>query len=262
MEHVEETARRLEGAHAFQTARYAEAKRRRNPESGARIFEVAGGAAVFAGRGSKLSQAVGLTGPFAEHDLDRIEETLGRPTQIELTPFAAPALPRLLASRGYRVAEWQLMLARPLETELPEGPPDVEVRPILVEERRRWARIVMASFEDSNDDDPERADEMAGDTAVTEGTVCMLALVRGEPAGGASVGVAPNRAAMMSGAGVLPRFRGLGVQRALIAARLRIARAAGCDVAGSSTRPATVSQKNLERLGFRNLYPKVVMVRD
>ena len=67
---------------------------------------------------------------------------------------------------------------------------------------------------------------------------------------------------MMSGAGVLPRYRGLGVQRALIAARLRIARAAGCDVAGSSTRPATVSQKNLQRLGFGILYPKVVLVRD
>jgi GNAT superfamily N-acetyltransferase len=92
--------------------------------------------------------------------------------------------------------------------------------------------------------------------------VCVLALVRGEPAGGASVAVAPNRAAVMSGAGVLPRFRGLGVQRALIAARLRIARAAGCDVAGSFTRPATVSQKNLERLGFRILYPKIVLVRD
>jgi ribosomal protein S18 acetylase RimI-like enzyme len=67
---------------------------------------------------------------------------------------------------------------------------------------------------------------------------------------------------MLSGAGVLPRFRGLGVQRALIAARLSIARAAGCDVAGSSTRVSTVSQKNLERLGFRILYPKLVLVRD
>jgi GNAT superfamily N-acetyltransferase len=262
MEHVEETARRLEEAHAFQSARFAEAMARRNPGSGARAIEVAGGAAIFAGRGSPLSQAVGLTRPLTEHDLDRAEEVLGRPAQVELTPFAAPSLPRLLAARGYRVAEWQLMLARPLETELPEGPPDIEVRSIQPEERRRWARIVMASFHDANDADPDAADAMAGDTATTEGTMCVLALVRGEAAGGASVGVAPNRAAILSGAGVLPRFRGLGVQRALIAARLRIARAAGCDVAGSSTRPATVSQKNLERLGFRILYPKLTLVRD
>jgi GNAT superfamily N-acetyltransferase len=262
MERVEETARRLESAHAFQSARFAEAMGRRNPSSGAKVVEVAGGAAIFAGRGSPLSQAVGLTGPFADRDLDRIEEVLGRPAQIELTPFAAPALPRLLASRGYRVAEWQLMLARPLETELPDGPPDVEVRPIVPGERKRWARIVMASFAESNDTDPDAADELAGDTAITEGSICLLALVRGEPAGGASVGIAPNRASTLSGAGVLPRFRGLGVQRALIAARLRTARDAGCDVAGSSTRPATVSQKNLERLGFRILYPKVVLVRD
>jgi ribosomal protein S18 acetylase RimI-like enzyme len=260
MERVEETARRLEGAHAFQSARFAEAMARRDPGTAARAVEVGGGVAIFAGRASPLTQAVGLTGPMSAADLDRIEEVLGRPTQIELTPFASPELPRLLASRGYRISEWQQMLARPLETALPEGPPEVEVRPILPEEGKRWSRIVMASFRGTDDVDLDSADMMAP-TVATEGTVCVLALVRGEAAGGATVGIGPNRAASLSGAGVLPRFRGLGVQRALIAARLVMARQAGCDVAGSSTLPATVSQKNLERLGFRILYPKVVLVR-
>jgi len=74
--------------------------------------------------------------------------------------------------------------------------------------------------------------------------------------------VSPSRAAILSGAGVLPRFRGLGVQRALIAARLRYAKEKGADVAASSTLPNSVSQKNLERFGFRILYPKVVLVRE
>jgi GNAT superfamily N-acetyltransferase len=261
MERVEETARRLEAAHAFQTARYVEALGRSDRKGGARAVEVGGGAAVFAGPGSPLTQAVGLTSAVSASDLDAIEELLGRPTRIELTPFAAPELPGLLAARAYRICQWEQMLARPLETELPDGPPDVEARPILLEEGPRWARVVSASFRGTDAVDLDSAD-MTAPTAVTQGTVCVLALVRGEPAGGGTVGIAPNRAAMLSGAGVLPRFRGLGVQRALIAARLRIARDAGCDVAGSSTLPATVSQKNLERLGFRILYPKVLVVRD
>jgi hypothetical protein len=52
------------------------------------------------------------------------------------------------------------------------------------------------------------------------------------------------------------------VQRALIAARLRHARERGADVAASSTLPNTISQKNLERFGFRILYPKLVLVRE
>ena len=95
-----------------------------------------------------------------------------------------------------------------------------------------------------------------------EGNVCVVARIDGEVAGGATVGIGANRAAILAGAGVRPQFRGQGVQRALVRKRLELAREAGCDVAGSSTLPATASQRNLEKLGFRILYPKLVMVRD
>jgi hypothetical protein len=35
----------------------------------------------------------------------------------------------------------------------------------------------------------------------------------------------------------------------------------GADVAGSSTLPNSLSQKNLERFGFRILYPRILLVR-
>jgi len=86
--------------------------------------------------------------------------------------------------------------------------------------------------------------------------------VDGHTAGGAAAFVSSLRATVLAGAGVLPRFRGLGVQRALIAARLRYAKEMGADVAASSTLPNSLSQKNLERFGFRILYPKAVLVRE
>jgi len=61
---------------------------------------------------------------------------------------------------------------------------------------------------------------------------------------------------------VLPEFRGLGLQRALIAARVEHARRAGCELVGASTLELGASARNVERLGFarvgtRRSYPTV-----
>ena len=67
--------------------------------------------------------------------------------------------------------------------------------------------------------------------------------------------------AALSGAGVLPAWRGQGLQLALVRARLAWAAARGCAVAAATTEPGSTSQRTLERAGFRVAYPKAVMVR-
>ena len=260
MERVEETARRIEDAQARNAASFAAALLRLDPASGARSLTVGGGVAVYAGRGSPVSLAVGLLGEVSAADLDRIEEVLGSPAHVELTPHAHPSLARLLGERGYRVAEWHQMLARPLETALPDGPSTVEVARIARGDEDFWARLAAASFLEK-DDVPSAGARSLLPAASAEGVACFVARLEGQPVGGAAVFVSPSRAAVLSGAGVLPRYRGLGIQRALIAARLRHAKEMGADVAAGSTLPNSISQKNLERFGFRILYPKVVLVR-
>jgi hypothetical protein len=51
-------------------------------------------------------------------------------------------------------------------------------------------------------------------------------------------------------------------QNALFQARLRDAKAAGCELAVVCTQPASGSQRNAERNGFRLAYTKVVLVRS
>ena len=153
------------------------------------------------------------------------------------------------------------MLARPLETEWPEEPPGVEIARVGPAEADAWARLVVASFQEK-DDVPAGDARLLVPATGAEGVACFIARVDGLAAGGATAFVSSSRAAVLAGAGVLPRFRGLGVQRALIAARLQYAKEKGADVAASSTLPNSLSQKNLERFGFRILYPKAVLVRD
>lgn len=226
------------------------------------ILELAGGLALFNGANSPLTQALalGLEGPVSAEALDRVEAHLGQQgglLQLDLLPFADPALAQELARRGYRVGEFQQVFVRALPASPPPPTaPGVELRPLHPGEAQVFSRTVAQGFMGRD----EESALMLG-TATMPGTTCFLALVDGEPAGGGTVAI-HDGVATLSGTGVRERFRGRGLQQALIAARLDWATRQGCTLASSSTLPASPSQRNMERLGFFVAYPKVVMMRD
>src|SRR5438552_18173256 len=92
-----EEARRCERALAKSNRAVAEAMAKIDPASGASVREIGGGIAVFAGKGSPMTQglAMGLVGPVSAADLDAME-ALGV-NQLELSPYADPSLAQLLA---------------------------------------------------------------------------------------------------------------------------------------------------------------------
>jgi GNAT superfamily N-acetyltransferase len=78
-----------------------------------------------------------------------------------------------------------------------------------------------------------------------------LARAGGEPAATAGVVLLPKSAYLIGGV-VVPRFRGRGLYRALVAARLRHAAEAGLAIATTQAR-ADTSAPILERLGFETV---------
>jgi MOSC domain-containing protein YiiM/GNAT superfamily N-acetyltransferase len=60
-------------------------------------------------------------------------------------------------------------------------------------------------------------------------------------------------AGWLRGALVAPDARGKGIQRALIAARIRAAIEADCDIVGAQAEPGEVSARNLNAMGLRHL---------
>jgi GNAT superfamily N-acetyltransferase len=85
----------------------------------------------------------------------------------------------------------------------------------------------------------------------TEGMHGVLATIDGEPAGSGSIRLHPPYGAIINGGAVRPRFRGLGVYRALVVARLQIAREAG--VAGLVVWGGHMSAPILSKLGFQTV---------
>ena len=98
--------------------------------------------------------------------------------------------------------------------------------------------------------DPEslerrRANQLAGDRRV------LLATLDGEPAGSAGITLFAPLGAIITGGAVRANFRGRGIYRALLAARLAIAREAG--VAGLAVWGGAMSAPILARLGFETV---------
>ncbi|WP_243287523.1 GNAT family N-acetyltransferase [Geothrix terrae] len=243
-------ARRLERAQALQNERF-------NQAAGGRSLPVGSGFAHLRGEAHPLNQALGLIDPISERELEAVEAFLGVPTVLELSPGADPSLWSLLARRGYRLHAFQQLWVRSLEDPSAVGSEGL-VRPARPDEAGIFNRVVAAGFLERDDwHDLAPPFEVSLEVPDAWG---FLAFQGGELAGGGMLGVVEG-VALLSGDAVLPRFRGRGLQKALIGTRLALARACGCNLACASTAPGTASQRSYEACGFRAAYPKVEMAR-
>jgi GNAT superfamily N-acetyltransferase len=192
--------------------------------------------------------------------------------QAEVSTLASPAFHAALTRRGYVLQGFENVLGRRLHADDDhQTMPAIEVAESPVEEFGSWMDVVVTGFDHpdatgagSGVPPPPRAvvEEVMGDMAGAPGLRRYVALVDGEIAGGASWRLDESGVAQLTGAATLPAFRRRGVQRALLAARLAAARAAGCDLAVITTQPGTQSQANAQRQGFVLLYARAILVRE
>ena len=86
----------------------------------------------------------------------------------------------------------------------------------------------------------------------------LLATVDGEPAGSSGLTLFPPAGAIINGGAVLEKFRGRGVYRAMVAARLEMAREAGAtgvSVWGGPMSAPILSKLGFVKVGWRRFYP-------
>ena len=138
-----------------------------------------------------------------------------------------------------------------------DGPDDEEWTPpdgLVVRELGRrevgaWSGVLAAAA----DLDPAQASafrDLEPRLALAAHHHRFVAELNGAVVGAASLHVHHHVGWLRAGA-VLPAFRGRGVQRAMIEARVRHAARIGCDLAGASATAGGSSARNLERVGGR-----------
>jgi GNAT superfamily N-acetyltransferase len=158
--------------------------------------------------------------------------------------------------RRYAVRDFQQVWVRSL------GPADagagIRVRPAEPEGEDLWVDLFAEAFLGVMPGGMPGREALRA-MAKVDGQAVFLAFEDGMAAG-VALASDLDGVALLTGAGVIPAFRGRGLHGELVAARLTWARARGCDLAVSTTRSGTASQRTLERAGFRCAYPKAVLV--
>jgi ribosomal protein S18 acetylase RimI-like enzyme len=258
-------AARFEWALADTCRRVAESMTGRDPRFG--VQSLRAGMAIFAGAGSPFTQgmAMGLRGLVQAHELDAIETRLtpsgAGSRQIEVCAFSDPSLHELLAARGYRAKEWQLVWTRDVP-EAPLGSPGrvLTVRRVQPGQEKLYCRVALAGALET-EEVPRAAIDLILPMAFADGYELYLAWLGDEAIGGAMLSVTDS-IAFLTGSAVRPAFRRRGAHGALIRARLERARELGLSSSYCSTMPGTASCRNMARHGFSVGYPKIVMVAD
>ena len=264
-----ELSQRLERAEGFGNSRFVEARARLFPDSGSTWIEVAGARAMFDGISAPTTQTfgLGLFQPATAVDLEAIETFYaerGSPVFHEVSPLADPALPALLASRGYRPCEFTSVLYRPIEgadlkacttsTDVVQVfGPAVTVRLAEAGDLELFARTSAAGWSHAGIEEFILA--MARVSAASEGVSLFLAELAGTPIATAVLSVVGG-IAHLAGASTIPAARNRGAQSALLDHRLRYAAAHDCDIALMGALPGSGSQRNAERNGFRIAYTR------
>jgi len=247
-------SRRIESAEAL------DARARAPLHPGSAILEAGGGVAVFVGAESPLTHAIGigLDGPVREAELNGIEaffRSRGAPVSFDLSPMADPGLFEALGSRGYRITEFNNVLVKPLAgVEIVFTP---RVRRAIAGEDDLWSHVLGEGFFEKAELTHEEMD-IGRDLFRMPGAMCYLASVDGQAAAGAALTIRGGLATLCAD-GTIARFRHLGLQRELIAARLNEAVAQRCDLATASALPGSQSQRNYERMGFAVAYTKLTL---
>lgn len=217
----------------------------------------------------KLNRVIGCAKDAAigEGDLKELKSiyaAIGVKPQIHMSPFARAYDRNVLLTQGYiedKVLStyWYDIRKWPTES-TSDGPQDVVVRPAEPQEAEQFITASVAGFQDKGRD----ADllRLLAELAIQRRDTLYFALINGGIAGTAAMAVMDTpegRAAHFYLDSTIPQYRGRGVHRALIRARLRAAHQLGVCLVTDITTLGDGSARNAERAGFTLAYTTPVL---
>jgi GNAT superfamily N-acetyltransferase len=142
----------------------------------------------------------------------------------------------------------------PIDAVIDERPVvGLTIRTLAADETEPWDRVHAAA--DSGGSDASVASPWPATMAQlvhAAHVYLLLAEQDGKPVGAAMLSTSRG-AGWLRAAAVVRSARGLGIQRALISARARLAGEEGCDLLGSGAISGGRSAANLERMGFESI---------
>jgi GNAT superfamily N-acetyltransferase len=257
---------RVEWTAAELAVRQVGAFARLKPSTGAASQPFDGGALVAFGPGRYVNRAMGLglgeASPAATvQSLVEFYAARALPPSLELCPWVDDAFLTELAGAGFRVERFRSVFVHDLGAVPVVDRADIRPLSPATEHDRK---TILADGAVAGSEARSVSDEYCDAAALVPGAHDFVAMVNGAAAACGSLNVVDTdrgNGGYIGGATTLPAYRGLGLQSALVVHRLGLARSAGCEFVVATALPQGQSARNLERLGFVQLYTQAVMTR-
>lgn len=202
---------------------------------------------------------IGVGTPVSAELVDEVVEFYrSRDIRMAVMPIAPAHLPidwdEIRLRHGLTAGSPWVKLGAAIDELKPETPPGVRVEAVGEADFDEWASVTLRGLGTYED----RLMRMVSAGATSPGFHPYAVREDGEFIAGATLFV-NGAVGSLNATGTLPRSRGRGAQKALIAARVRAARSAGCRwVVAEAVLPprgdVNPSLLNLERIGMRRLH--------
>lgn len=214
-----------------------------------------------------LHRAIGFgtLGDATQATLDRIVRTYAArelPARVEIAEQVASAgAVRLLERNGFR-REKERHRIHVLETSVAPAAPDIRGLDIRRGAPAEFGKAVRVGFAATGDIGLLFERASATHLRAERGrAIGLVPVVGGRVAGSALLWLSPRVAGLYAGS-VHQRFRGRGIQLALIAERIRLGLARRRRIFTSQTDADNASAHNLRDMGFRPLYDTAYFIRE
>lgn len=228
------------------------------------ILKVGSGTACYLGQESFLSQVIawGFDSDInsLHNELKLIEEFYINhncaSVNIELSPFCGNHLVQMLSKAGYRVCELSTISFLELDQYV-----EIEKDIIKYIERTKkadlayWAKQIATGF-----DYPDAAWQFEL-YAKSQNVIPFHYLIGSEIAGGATIAV-HGESCDLGVTSIILIYRGQGIQKLLLNARLIYAKQYGAKVAVVTTEPGSISDLNIQKLGFQPAYTRIKLTKN
>jgi MOSC domain-containing protein YiiM/GNAT superfamily N-acetyltransferase len=143
-------------------------------------------------------------------------------------------------------------VARPEELHVATAEADVAIEQLTPDDGEQTAACVEAYTSEMEAPDATAWRALMPHLLATRDVHAFVARLAGQAVGVGFLHVS-RRVGLIKGAYVQPRARGHGLQRALVAARARLAGEIGCDLVAAMAEAGSTSARNLERAGLRHI---------
>ncbi|RUR10090.1 GNAT family N-acetyltransferase [Legionella sp. km772] len=226
-----------------------------------KILELGGGAACFAGLSSFFSQVVAwgfeLKSKQFKPQIEAIEDfyrSCGHSrVDLELCPLVGNDLLIALGQRGYRITEMNNISFLDLaHYSLNEEKVQFEIRQIASHEVRQWAKTIALGF------GYIEAQEQFIHYAQLKGVRAFAVYDNEQIVAGATIAI-HGPVADLGVTSTLPAYRNRGLQKLLLKERLKFAIDEALPLVTVTTEPGSISDLNIQKIGFRCAYTRVKM---